>query len=187
MGFSDGGGHIHERAGISGPTCTSQSSTSPSPAAIWLSRGCPSDPPNPVFRNSGPCDWPPPHSILAYAEGASRGTSYLWLMEPSKRPLIGEKDAEGDSSNKRKVEHEEDLYNKRFKQIEPCRSKHFPRFNLSHFSSVFATMRLVIILFLATSCLSQPSPTPTASTTVAVSSVLHEIAEQAEITTQVQA
>ena len=32
----------------------------PAPAAIWLSRGCPSDPPNPVFRNSCPCDWPPP-------------------------------------------------------------------------------------------------------------------------------
>ena len=52
----------------------------PSPAAIWLSRGCPSDPPNPVFRNSGPCDWPPPHSIHAYAEEASRGT-LIWISD----------------------------------------------------------------------------------------------------------
>ena len=44
----------------------------PSPAAIWLSRGCPSDPPTPVFRNSCPCDWPPPHMIHAYEEEASR-------------------------------------------------------------------------------------------------------------------
>ena len=40
-------------------------------------------------------------------------------MEASKQTLIGEKDAEGDFSNKRKIDNEEDLFNnKRLKQID---------------------------------------------------------------------
>ena len=40
-------------------------------------------------------------------------------MEASKQTLIGEKDAEGDVSNKRKIDNEEDLFNnKRVKQID---------------------------------------------------------------------
>ena len=49
--------------GRSPPPSTHVGRSSPSPAACWLRRGCPSDPPNPVSRNSCPCDWPPPHII----------------------------------------------------------------------------------------------------------------------------
>ena len=43
----------------------------------------------------------------------------LWLMEALTKPLIGEKDAGGDVSNKREIDNEEDSYNTtRLKQID---------------------------------------------------------------------
>ena len=54
------------------PRGSSVGSSPGSPAARWVTRGCPSDPPYLVSPNSCPCDWPPPCTSHASAEVVSR-------------------------------------------------------------------------------------------------------------------